>query len=218
MATPTKNAAPRGRSSTSSRATGRGLPLAQLDAWLGCLNGWAEVDSTCQTVFNDKDLLADWEGWSALLESLACDENINKRRAALVLLTAPITQSPDARILDLSFQLIDRLKGEKEGRITKAVSWLLRKGIKQHRDAIAAYVEANAGVPARHRRPRNPPEAELQARNSSIAHHIGVIVFNQVMCVARRPRHVFRLRRHVRQLHRTRDHILVRESRPGCRG
>jgi len=122
----------------------RRLPLAQLDAWLGCLNGWAEVDSTCQTVFNDKDLLAGWEGWSALLESLACDENINKRRAALVLLTAPITQSPDARILDLSFQLIDRLKGEKEGRITKAVSWLLRKGIKQHRDAIAAYVEANA--------------------------------------------------------------------------
>ena len=61
------------------------------------------------------------------------------------MLTAPITQSPDARILDLSFQLIDRLKGEKEGRITKAVSWLLRKGIKQHRDAIAAYVEANAG-------------------------------------------------------------------------
>ncbi len=122
----------------------RQLPLAQLDAWLGCLNGWAEVDSTCQTVFNDKDLLADWSGWSALLESLAGDENVNKRRAALVLLTAPITQSPDRRILDLSFQLIDRLKGEKDGRITKAVSWLLRKGIKQHRDAIAAYLEAAA--------------------------------------------------------------------------
>ena len=122
----------------------RQLPLAQLDAWLGCLNGWAEVDSTCQTVFNDVDLLADWDDWSALLESLACDENVNKRRAALVLLTAPITQSPDARVLDLSFQLIGRLKGEKDGCITKAVSWLLRKGIKQHRDAIATYLEATA--------------------------------------------------------------------------
>jgi len=120
------------------------LPLAQLDAWLGCLNGWAEVDSTCQTVFTDKDLLADWAGWSALLDSLAGDENVNKRRAALVLLTAPVSQSPDARILDLSFQLIDRLKGEKDGRVTKAISWLLRKGVKQHREAIAAYVEAEA--------------------------------------------------------------------------
>ena len=122
----------------------RQLPLAQLDAWLGRLDGWAEVDSTCQTVFNDKDLLADWEGWTALLASLAADANVNKRRAALVLLTAPITQSSDGRILDLSLQLIERLKGERDKRITKAISWLLRKGIKQHRSAIAAYLEANA--------------------------------------------------------------------------
>lgn len=122
----------------------RELPLAQLDGWLGCLNGWAEVDSTCQTVFSDKDLLAEWNGWSALLDSLANDANVNKRRAALVLLTAPISQTDDARILDLSLELMDRLKGEKDGRITKAISWLLRKGIKQHRDAIASYVEAIA--------------------------------------------------------------------------
>ena len=122
----------------------RQLPLDQLDAWLGCLNGWAEVDSTCQTVFTDKDLLADWAGWSSLLASLARDDNTNKRRAALVLLTAPLSQSSDARILSLSLALIDHLKCEKDGRITKAISWLLRKGIKQHRDAIAAYIEANA--------------------------------------------------------------------------
>lgn len=127
----------------------RQLPLAQLETWLGCLEGWAEVDSTCQTVFSDKDLLADWEGWSALLASLAADANVNKRRAALVLLTAPITQSDDARLLDLSLQLIDRLKGERDKRITKAISWLLRKGVKQHRDAIAAYLEAkSASLPA----------------------------------------------------------------------
>ena len=124
----------------------RQLPLAQLDAWLGCLDGWAEVDSTCQTVFTDGDLLGDWEGWSALLASLAEDANVNKRRAALVLLTAPITKSEDARILDLSLRLIDRLKFEKDKRITKAISWLLRKGIKQHRAAIAAYLEANAAT------------------------------------------------------------------------
>ena len=122
----------------------RQLPLTQLDAWLGCLNGWAEVDSTCQTVFSAKDLLADWDGWSALLNSLARDANVNKHRAALVFLTAPITQSADARILNQSLQLIDRLKGEKDGRVTKAISWLLRKGIKQHREAITAYLETKA--------------------------------------------------------------------------
>ena len=121
----------------------RQLPLEQLDAWLGCLDGWAEVDSTCQTVFSAGDLLADWEGWSALLTALAADANINKRRAALVLLTAPMTQSGDRRLLDLSLRLIDQLTAEKDKRITKAISWLLRKGVKQHRDAIAAYLDAN---------------------------------------------------------------------------
>ena len=123
----------------------RQLPLAQLEAWLGCLEGWAEVDSTCQTVFTDKDLLADWAGWRALLASLAADADVNKRRAALVLLTAPISQSDDERILDLALQLIGRLKADKDKRITKAISWLLRKGIKQHQAVIAAYLEANAG-------------------------------------------------------------------------
>ena len=61
-----------------------------------------------------------------------------------MLLTAPISQSADRRILDLSLQLIDRLKAAKDKRITKAISWLLRKGIKQHRDSIAAYLEAKA--------------------------------------------------------------------------
>ena len=122
----------------------RQLPLQQLDTWLGLLDGWAEVDSTCQTVFTARDLLADWEGWRALLGSLTADENINKQRAALVLLTAPITQSADERILKMSLALIDRLKGEKDRRISKAISWLLRKGIKQHREAISAYLDAQA--------------------------------------------------------------------------
>ena len=122
----------------------RRLPLQQLDAWLGLLDGWAEIDSTCQTVFTAEDLLANWEGWRDLLESLARDSNINKQRAALVLLTAPISQSADKGILNLSLALIDQLKAEKDKRLTKAISWLLRKGIKQHRAAIAAYLAAQA--------------------------------------------------------------------------
>ena len=123
----------------------RALPLPQLDAWLACLDGWAEVDSTCQTVFHATDLLADWAGWAACLRALAADANVNKRRAALVLLTAPVTQSDDARLLSLSLELIGALQSDKDKRITKAVSWLLRKAIKHHRAAIAEYVEAHAG-------------------------------------------------------------------------
>ena len=131
----------------------RQLPLARLEAWLGGLNGWAEVDSTCQTVFSAADLLADWAGWNALLTALAQDSNLNKQRATLVLLTAPISQSPDERLLALSLRLISQLKGEKDKRVSKAISWLLRKGIKQHRGAIAAYVEDNASsLPAIARR------------------------------------------------------------------
>ena len=124
----------------------RQLPLSQLDEWLGNLEGWAEVDSTCQTVFSDKDMLTDWDAWQNFLKSLAGDENINKRRASLVLLTAPVSRSPDTRILDLSLVLIDRLKHEKDKRITKAISWLLRKGIRQHRQAIEAYLDSNAAT------------------------------------------------------------------------
>jgi len=131
----------------------RRLPLSVLDTWLGCLEGWAEVDSTCQTVFSAQDMLADWPRWAAFLRALARDCNINKRRAALVLLTAPISQSPDKRILTLSLELIERLQSERDKRISKAVSWLLRRGIKQHRQEIAATLAAHGdSLPAVARR------------------------------------------------------------------
>ena len=131
----------------------RRLPLAQLDGWLGQLNGWAEVDSTCQTVFSAQDMLADWAGWQRFLSALAADANINKRRAALVLLTAPLSQSSDPRFLELALQLIDALKHEKDKRITKAISWLLRKGTRHHPQAVAAFLDARGtALPAVARR------------------------------------------------------------------
>ena len=131
----------------------RRLPLSQLDEWLGLLEGWAEIDSACQTVFSAGELLADWDGWRGFLLSLADDENINKQRASLALLTAPISHSADPRILNLALQLTDSLKHEKDKRITKAISWLLRKGIKQHRQAIEAYLDVKGpSLPAVARR------------------------------------------------------------------
>ena len=145
MATHTKNAAPRPHSSSNSRAIAGNCRWHSSIPGSAQLEGWAEVDSTCQSVFTAKDLLADWASWQALLESLALDDNINKQRAGLVLLTAPITQSSDPRILELSLRLIDPLKGEKDKRLTKADILAAAQG---HQAApaggIAAYLDANA--------------------------------------------------------------------------
>ena len=153
-----KNVAPHRRSCCAIRDNRRALPSTQLDKWLGCLEGWAEVDSTCQTVFNADDLLASWDDWSALLRSLAKDANINKQRAALVLLTAPISQAEDARLLELALELIQQLQSER-GQAHQQSRFLAAAQGHQ------AAPRCNRGVrrkprkeSARHRRPRDAPQ------------------------------------------------------------
>ncbi len=122
----------------------REVTTGDLDRWLGRLNGWAEIDTWCQNLFTADEMLADWPAWSALIEQLSRDPDINKRRAALVLLNGPVHYRPDARFRDLAFAVLERLKPERPILITKAVSWLLRSMVTQHRDAVAAYLAANA--------------------------------------------------------------------------
>jgi len=117
----------------------------EVDRWLDHLVGWAEVDSLCQSLFGPDDLLGDWPAWSALIRKLARDPNINKRRAALVLLTRPTRTSPDARLRDLAFEAVGQLQGEREIILTKAVSWLLRSLADQHREAVSDYLETERG-------------------------------------------------------------------------
>lgn len=120
----------------------------EVDRWLDGLVGWAEVDSLCQSLFGPEDLLGDWPAWRALIRRLARDGNINRRRAALVLLNRPVSRSDDPRLADLAFETIETLKGEREIIITKAVSWLLRSLIARHRERLSAYLaEAEDGLP-----------------------------------------------------------------------
>jgi 3-methyladenine DNA glycosylase AlkD len=128
----------------SARARRAARP-AMVDGWLGQLNGWAEIDSLCASVFSAEEMAGDWPGWRGLIEQLSRDPNINKRRAALVLLTTPTRTSDDARFRDLAFAVVERLKGEREILITKAVSWLLRSMAARHGPAVAAYLDASAG-------------------------------------------------------------------------
>ena len=116
----------------------------EVERWLGCLEGWAEVDTLCQNVFTAEEMLTDWPSWKALIQRLAVDSNINKRRAALVLLTGPVRRSADVRFADLAFATIDQLKSERPILITKAVSWLLRSLSTHHRRTVGDYLDAEA--------------------------------------------------------------------------
>jgi 3-methyladenine DNA glycosylase AlkD len=128
----------------ADRTARRAARPSDVERWLGQLNGWAEIDCLCQNVFTAEELMADWPGWRALIERLAADPNINKRRAAMVLLNAPVRGSDDPRFRDLALQVVDRLKGERDILITKAVSWLLRTMAARHRAAVEDYLAREA--------------------------------------------------------------------------
>ncbi len=122
----------------------RQIEPERIDRWLDHVEGWAEADSICQSAFGAAELLARWEAWQALLEKLVGDGNIHRRRASLVLLTRPVRESADERLLRQALANIDRLKGERHILITRAVSWLLRDLIKLHRETVEAYLSENA--------------------------------------------------------------------------
>ena len=122
----------------------RGIGPAEVDRWLDRLVGWAEVDSLCQSVFGAGELLSDWPAWQGLIRRLARDANINKRRAALVLLTRPVRQSDDGRLSALAFESIETLKAERAIIVAKAVSWLLRSLTERHASEVRRYVDAQA--------------------------------------------------------------------------
>ena len=115
----------------------------KLNEWLNYLIGWAQVDSLCQSKFDANDLLSNWPEWHNLLVDFRESENINKRRASLVLLTRPIRDVADDRLTDIAFSNIEKLKCEKEILITKAISWLLREMIKRYRPSVECYLKNN---------------------------------------------------------------------------
>ena len=132
-----------------SRPARRAATPARVDGWLGRLVGWAEIDALCSNVFQAEDLLGDWAAWAPWLQGLTADPDINKRRAALVLLTGPVRRSADPRLLEAALYALGQLQAERAPLITKAVSWLLRTLTLQHREVVARYLEQHrAALPA----------------------------------------------------------------------
>lgn len=117
--------------------------ISLLDEWLNYTVGWAEVDSLCQSAFDGSTMLKEWSKWQPLLDKFSISQNINKRRASLVLLCKPLRTSNDVQLLTFALKIVDRLKNEKHILITKAVSWVLRCLVKQHPKELINYLLEN---------------------------------------------------------------------------
>ncbi len=115
-----------------------------ISGWLENLEGWAEIDSLCQSTFHAETLLTNWESWDKALDKFSTDKNINKRRSSLVLLCKSIRESSDSRLKIRALQNVERLKHEKPVLITKAISWILREMTKQFKKDVSEYLEKNA--------------------------------------------------------------------------
>lgn len=118
------------------------LALGHLEQWLAQLHGWKEVDATCQTVFTPGEMFSRWAEWEAFLRRLAASPDINRQRASLVLLVDVVRSSDDLRGVTLAVDLIQQLQDERDKRLSKAVSWVLREAVKRHRDAVERYLAA----------------------------------------------------------------------------
>jgi len=114
-----------------------------LTTWLGYTQGWAEVDSLCQSAFTGEEQLSNWSHWKKYLVDSSHSQNIQIRRASLVLLNKPLRTSDSENLSDLAFIQINTLRSEKEILITKAISWLLRSLVKYHSPKLHQYLSQN---------------------------------------------------------------------------
>lgn len=128
------------------------LPLDLLFHWIGNLEGWAEVDVTCQSNFSAREVLDRWdEGFSTLaMNDLVKSPCISHQRASLVVLIRPLRESADERLLEAVLHNVEILKlKDPDKLITKAISWVLRTSLKHHQNKVYQYVqEQEISLPA----------------------------------------------------------------------
>lgn len=127
----------------SSRKEQRTFDPRLFDHWLNHLIGWVEVDTLCTGRYPETEVPKQWTAWKKVLNKFSRSENIQKRRASLVLLCSPLRRNPDPRLLDQAFKTIDRLGREKEVLITKAISWVLRSASVYFPGEVKKYVTLN---------------------------------------------------------------------------
>lgn len=111
------------------------------DTWLNHLEGWAEVDTICTGQYTVTEIPRQWPIWKKIIIEFSKSKDIHKRRASLVLLCSPIRKVNEPDMAKTAFQIIQRLKNEKEILITKAISWLLRSMTTKFKKEVADFVD-----------------------------------------------------------------------------
>jgi 3-methyladenine DNA glycosylase AlkD len=124
------------------------LPQSLFERWRRDIDSWEMADGVGWILglwlVGDPGTRLDY------LWHLIADEDVWSRRVALVA-TIPINRNnPGFTIPDLTLELVERIKQERHPMMTKAISWVLREMIKNHRDRVIAYLDANREVLARH--------------------------------------------------------------------
>jgi 3-methyladenine DNA glycosylase AlkD len=125
------------------------LTWAHFDRWRGSLDNWEVTDGLSQWVLGPW-LLADPETRLDHLWDLIADEDLWSRRMALVATVWLNRGYRGFSAPDLTLELVDRVKQERDPMFTKAVSWALRGLIKTHPDRVETYVQENRAVLAAH--------------------------------------------------------------------
>jgi 3-methyladenine DNA glycosylase AlkD len=119
------------------------------ERWRRDLDNWEVTDGLAQWVLSPW-LLADPKRRLDRLWDLIDDKDVWSRRLGLVS-TVPVNRSrKELTIPDLTLELVDRVKEERDGMITKAVSWALREMTKTHPERVSAYLEENRDLLAAH--------------------------------------------------------------------
>jgi 3-methyladenine DNA glycosylase AlkD len=117
------------------------------EKWLKPMEGWAEVDTLCTGYYAEKEIINRWKSWKPLLKKFSNSNNIHFRRASLVLLCTPLRKSDNKAVAEMALTNIRKLKREKEVLITKAISWVLRCMIVNHREEVEYFLKEEKELP-----------------------------------------------------------------------
>jgi len=117
------------------------LEWDHFDRWRHMSDNWGVTDGLGCVVFGPW-IKADLTARLERLTFLIGEPDVWSRRLALVA-TVPLNRGQGTAIPDLTLQLVDQVKHERDPMITKAVSWALRELTKTHRSRIVDYLEQN---------------------------------------------------------------------------
>jgi 3-methyladenine DNA glycosylase AlkD len=132
-----------GKFLSKSKRLRENITFGQLEKWIKQTEGWAEDDVICQSLFSEMEVMERWDKWEKAINKFSEDNNIQLRRASLVLQCKPARESNNPELRKLAFETIEKLKGERDILITKAISWLLRSFSEKNGEEVREYLELN---------------------------------------------------------------------------